>query len=186
MKWLKKYLIFKEDIDVNDSDNIDVKAAKISFNDVKKHIEEYKSKKSQVDAIFDKDIDKEQLDKEIESLLGSSYSEDDSSERNPFLVNYIQVANDQKRLDNLLDDVVTDRESLQSNRSLLSNVDDNDQKESLEGTIKTISDRIQNSQKSIEILRRDISENEKKISDKMDETEKEILNNISNIENTRK
>jgi len=189
MKWLKNYLLFKEgvDVDIEASDNVDVKAAKTSFNDMKAHIDEFKSKKSKVDNIFQKkDIDKTQLDKEIESVLGSSYSEDGSSERNPFLSNYIRVASDQRRLDNLLDDVVTDRESLQSNRSLLANVEGDEQKSSLENTIGTITKRIQDSQTSIEILKKDINNNKQKIEDNMKDAEKEILGSITDMENTRK
>jgi len=187
MKWLKNYLLFKEGVDVNDTDNIDVKAAKTSFNDMKQHIDEFKEKKSKVDNIFQKkDIDKTHLDKEIESVLGSSYSEDGSSERNPFLSNYIRVASDQRRLDNLLNDVVTDRESLESNRSLLANVSEEEQKSSLENTIGTISKRIQDSETSIGILKKDINDNKQKIEDNMKEAESEILGSITDMENTRK
>ena len=187
MKWLKNYSLFREGVDIDDGDNIDVKAAKTSFNDVKSHIDEFKNKKSKIDNIFQKKgIDKKQLDREIESILGSSYSEDGSSERNPFLSNYIRVASDQRRLDNLLNDVVTDRESLQSNKSLLANVDDEEQKASLQNTVDIISKRIQDSQTSIEILKKDINNNKQKIENNMKEAEKEILGSITDMENTRK
>jgi len=186
MKWLRGFNSFKEDVDVNkisidDSDAVDVKASKTSMNDLKSQVDEFKAKKSQIDSLFKSDMEKSKLDDEVAKVIGNS-----DEDHNPFLANYIQVANDKKRLENLMDSVTSDNKSLQENKSLLSMSDSNDQKTSLQETINIISKRISDSKISIEVLKRSIIENQKKIDDKMVSMEKEILGNINSIEDTRK
>lgn len=187
MKWLKGFKLFQEDIDtteleVNDSDTTELKAAKHSTNDFKNWIEDFKKKKPQLDSLFkNKNLDKEALDKEVDRLLGDP----NKDERNPFLSSYIQVVNDERRLENLMDDMTNDRKSLEQNKSLLNDASD-DQKGTINDTIGTINTRLSDTQKSISVLQNDISKNKKELEDKMREQEKDMLDSVNNIEDTRK
>jgi hypothetical protein len=81
MKHLKKYQLFlRENFDIQDTDKEDVKMSKEKMNDINKEIEDYKSKKSQIESIYKKAKTLEEAEELIKPIIG------DDENSNKFLI----------------------------------------------------------------------------------------------------
>lgn len=183
MKFLKNYLKFNEenDFDVKETDAVDLKASKETLQTVNKNLKEFKSKKSIIDNLFKNTKDEKILQTEVDKLIGS-----DKDKRNPFIVNYLQVAQDQKRLDNLVIDISDKKINIEQFKTLINTSSDPAQKVKLQQSIDDINKKISDSNISISTLKKDIDSNSKRINDEMLKVGNDIEGKIKNIENTRK
>lgn len=183
MKFIKNYLKFNEevDFDIKETDAVDLKASKETLQTVDKNLKEFKSKKSTIDSLFKNTKDEKVLQTEVNKLIGQ-----DKEKRNPFIVNYLQVAQDQKRLDNLVTDISDKKINIEQFKTLINSSSDSAQKVKLQQSIDDINKKILDSNLSISILKKDIDSNNKRIRDEMSKVESDIKNKIKNIEDTRK
>lgn len=183
MKFIRSFLSFNESgsFDVNLTDTPDIKADKEMLTNIQKNIADFKSKKNQIDQIFSKKISNDILKNEIDKIIGV-----DVSKRNPFIVNYLQVAQDQRRIDDLISKMSEDKISIEETKTLLSSSSDDNQRENLQSTISDVQKRINDANKSILILKKSIIDNKKKIDDDMKKKFSDMQNKISGIKDTRK
>lgn len=182
MKIIKSFKVFKEEaeFDVNLTDKPDVKASKEGLEILSKHLKEFKTKKVEIDNLFKQKIDNAELNKRVESIIGKEVDK-----RNPFLVSYLQVAQDQKRLDDLINKNISENSSIQLNQSLLSNSSDDVQKKSIQDLINKSQQNIRDNSTSISILKKSIDENSKKIKEDMSKIEEDLKDKIKTLQYTR-
>lgn len=106
MKYLKKYKAYFENdeatLDRKDSDEPDVELAKDKLEELKLHLKEYNSKKSNVENIYsDSTKSSEDIESEIDSLLGSDND-------NYFLKQLLSIERKKWQITKLEDDIIKD------------------------------------------------------------------------------
>ncbi len=89
MKYLKKYRLFLEEdeFEVKDTDKEDVKMSKQKLNQLKTDLKEYPAKKTQIDTLYKNAKKLSDAENKIEDIIG-----DEPELRNPFLVDYNNIA----------------------------------------------------------------------------------------------
>jgi selenocysteine-specific translation elongation factor len=93
MKYLNKYVDFKESFDISSTDTPDEKLAKEEINSTEENLKEYKEKKSMIEQIFSSGKDASEIDTELKKLI----PETDNS--NSFLTDFIKICRVQKEIE---------------------------------------------------------------------------------------
>jgi hypothetical protein len=93
MKYLNKYVDFKESFDISSTDAPDEKLAKEEINSTEENLKEYKEKKSMIEQIFSSGKDASEIDTELKKLI----PETDNS--NSFLTDFIKICTVQKEIE---------------------------------------------------------------------------------------
>ena len=171
MKYLKKYKLFLEDFEIEDSDESDVKMSKNRLNDIKKQISHFKSNKSKVDKLFKDDNVTDEIDKVI--------TLDDK--KNPFLISYASVARMNKKIEDLKNKETKKSIEINELKDRLSDASD-DVIEDIKGRINDVNKQISDIKKDIQETSRKIPELEKEHQEKINKTEKDIKDWISKIQ----
>jgi vacuolar-type H+-ATPase subunit I/STV1 len=79
MRYLKKYKIFLENLEINDTDDEDVKASKEGLNKLKEDLDKFNQKKNELENLFKNSDNIKEINDKLSDIIGE---EDD---RNPFL-----------------------------------------------------------------------------------------------------
>ena len=93
MKYLNKYVDFKESFDISSTDAPDEKLAKEEINSTEENLKEYKDKKSMIEQIFSSDKNESEIDTELKKLIP------DSDNSNSFLTDFIKICRVQKEIE---------------------------------------------------------------------------------------
>ena len=167
MKHLKKYQLFlRENFDIQDTDKEDVKMSKEKMNDINKEIEDYKSKKSQIESIYKKAKTLEEAEELIKPIIG------DDENSNKFLIELSTICRIEKEIEVLHKEIVDDKIRSDDMRSEASLVKDSTTKATAMGKVTDIQNRI--------------AEKNKKILDKSKEFEDLNKNHIKKMQDMRK
>jgi uncharacterized coiled-coil DUF342 family protein len=168
MKYLKKYKLFLEEneFEVKDTDKEDVKMSKDKLNLLKKNISDYAGKKSQLDAIYKTSKNLDEVENKAKAIIG-----DDPKTRNPFLVDYNNIARISKEVSMIHDEIAKDKIRADDFREEANTVQDTTTKAALNAKVQDVKNRI--------------SSNNKKIVDKQKEVE-ELKKEIDNEKQTMK
>lgn len=182
MKYLKKYNSFNEEseFDERPTDAPDLGMSKEKLNTFMKQIAEFKEKKNLIDQSYLKIVDDKQLAIKIKEILGPEVSS--KTDRNPFLVEYLNVSDIKRRLDRVKKDTVDDKLKLDDFNQELKSATDSTQKASIQQKISDINKRIGLSNTSISKITSDITNAEKALNLKMTKQEKDMKNYIKNIQ----
>lgn len=173
MKYLKNYILFKEDFEIEDSDEESVKLSKEELNKIKEKISEFNSKKASIDSLYKSD--KENIGDELKKIIG------DESDRNPFLSLYASIASTKNKVENLQKKSDDKAIELSSFKDRLSIAEDNESKSKLSEKIKEIEDQISDIKSGLEEKIKKIPEMEKELNDKIIKSEEDIKNWIEKI-----
>lgn len=177
MKYLKKYKLFLEaDIEIKDSDEPGIKVAKEEMNDIQNQMTEFAQKKSQIDQIYSTIKDKTQLEEKLKALLG-----DKESERNPFLVRYLEISKLKKEIEDIQDKNIKDKLSLDDFNQEMSLSKDSDVKKMVSFKISDIKNRI--SKNSADLLKKsqEVQQKELEMKEEMEKIKKDIEENSKTI-----
>lgn len=166
MIYLKKYKNFLEsdEFDITDNDKEDVKMAKEKLNSLKVKLNEYNSKKSQVDSLYKSDNIKPG---DLEKIVGK----DDN--RNEFLVSYANIAAMTKKIEDLKEKDNKKAAELSEFKDRLSDAGE-ESKESISDRISVIGDQIKD-------IKSKISESSKKLPEMIKEHELKMSNLEENM-----
>ena len=180
MKYLKKYNLFLEadEFEIGDSDTPDVVMSKEKMNTTMSNMKDYKTKKSQIDAIYKKDgID---VEKELEKILGKTDIQN-GEDRNPFLVEYAHLTKLEKDINKLQDDNSNDKIKIDDLQQSLNLSEDDATKKAVEFKISDIKNRMSERYSEINEIQKDLVEKEKDHKAKMVKMEKDMRDHVENI-----
>jgi hypothetical protein len=180
MKYLKKYSVFNEDqFDVDPNDPVNVKKSKENLDSVDGNIKEYNKLKPNIDSIYKTAKTDDEINKKIDDLLGKD-------KVNPYITNYLTVANDERKFKTMLDDMAANKLKIDEYKDLISQSDNEDQKKLMTSTITNLNSKILNTSSSISKLKIDVEKRKKDISNSTSNNLKEIEDDIKDITKTAK
>jgi hypothetical protein len=179
MKYLKKWNLWLENLEIKDSDTSDIKMAKQKLNTLRAQIDEFDSKYKDIDVAYKSNDDKKILDME-KKLFGPTDIRN-GADRNEFLVKYLNIAKKKRQIDKGVNQIATDNLNLQKSQDILSIATDKGIKDQYNKEIPKIKQKIQNTKKDIEKKKVDASNSFQNIKTEMLEREKEMLDNINKI-----
>lgn len=182
MKYLKKYRLFIEEteFDVNITDDPDLKMSKEKLETLKKNLTDYKTKKPLIDKAYltaSTDID---LKSSIEGIVGKADALPEK-DRNPFLVEYLHVANLKRKIDKFQKDITKDKLSKDDFQEELNLATEASTKDAVNKKLTDINTRISTKTTTISSLVKDISDAQKALDTKMSNVEKEMMDYIKKI-----
>jgi chromosome segregation ATPase len=173
MKHLKKYKLFLEDFEVEDSDSEDVKLSKEKLDRVKTQISYYNSNKSKIDKIY-QDLENGSIKDDLDKVIGTG------KDTNPFLVSYSSIASITRSIEKL--------KKRETDKSIEKNELKDRLSDASDDISKDISDRISKVNDQIIKIKKDINDASKKLpvlekshKEKMDNIEQDIKDWISKI-----
>ena len=190
MRYLKKYNFFLEAVgtsgvfDIKNDDAPDVKMAKQGMDTKSEQIKEYNTKKSQIDALYNPDTDNDNatINTELEALLGK----DDVQrgvDRNPFLIEYANLARIKKQIKDYQRDNVSDKIKLDDFQRELKETNEEKTTTAIKRKIAEITIRMTDRINSINKIQSDLLKSQKEHTDKMSKIEKEMKDYITKISN---
>ena len=180
MRTLKTYKLFTEEaeFDVKVTDEPDIKMEKDELSITQKQLSEYKSKKTLIDNAYLKIKSDVDLQTKIEGIVGKA---DQKTPKNPFLVEYLHVANLKRKVDKLQNDITNDKLKKDDFSEELKLSKDDSTKQAVTGKITDITNRISTNAASIASLTKEISDAQSSLNKKMLDVEKNMMDNIKKI-----
>jgi hypothetical protein len=182
MRYLKKFKPFNEevDFDVNITDEPDLKMSKEKLSTLKKNLTDYKAKKPLIDKAYLTALTDIDLKTAIEGIVGKVDTLPEK-DRNPFLVEYLHVANIKRKLDKFQKDIINDKISKDDFQEELGLATEASTKEAVNKKLTDINTRISTKTKTIASLVKDIADAQKALDVKMSNVEKEMMDYIKKI-----
>ncbi len=182
MKRLKTYKLFLEEaeFDVNINDEPDIKMAKEKLTTLQKQLKEYKEKKVQIDNAYLKIENDADLNLKIESIVGKMDTLPEA-DRNPFLVEYLHIANLKRKIDKLQKGITQDKLKKDDFTQELALAKDDSTKKTVSFKISDIANRISTNSATIAQLTKDINNYQTILDKKLSDIEKNMKDNIKNI-----
>jgi hypothetical protein len=116
MKYLKKWNLWLENLEIKDSDTSDIKMAKQKLNTLRAQIDEFDSKYKDIDVAYKSNDDKKILDME-KKLFGPTDIRN-GADRNEFLVKYLNIAKKKRQIDKGVNQIATDNLNLQKSQDI--------------------------------------------------------------------
>jgi hypothetical protein len=180
MRTLKTYKLFTEEaeFDVKVTDEPDIKMEKDELSITQKQLSEYKSKKTLIDNVYLKIKSDADLQTKIEEIVGKA---DQKTPKNPFLVEYLHVANLKRKVDKLQNDITNDKLKKDDFSEELKLSTDDTTKKSVSAKMTDITNRISTNTSDIASLVKEIAEAQKSLDDKMKSIEKNMMDNIKKL-----
>jgi hypothetical protein len=177
MKYLKEYRTFEEaEFDISPNDTLNVKKSKEQLSVVRDYINEYNRVKSKLDLIYKNSKTDDEISKKVDELVGK-----DKEKRNPFLVSYLTVCEDERRLQKLIDSLSEDEMAKSKLKDMINMTTDSKQKQNINISINEINNRSARTKADISKLKLDIQKRRKDIELKMKDVMKGIQDDIKNI-----
>lgn len=164
MKYLKKYHLFFEVIAISETDRPDEKLAKQSANDFEADLKEYKTKRPQIDQLYNSTKTNLEIDQQLKTMLPDK-------EKNEFLVPWLKICRIQKEIKN----ANSDRVLAQANKSTLTGEKD----------LKELNDKIINFDKLLAEKSQELKELMDSHKNKMIEAEKELKKDTQEIQSKK-
>lgn len=180
MKYLKKYNLFLEsdEFEIIDTDTPDVVMSKEKMNTTMANMKDYKTKKSQIDAIYNKEG--VNIEEELEKILGKTDVQS-GEDRNPFLVEYAHLSKLEKDINKLQDDNSNDKIKIDDLQQSLGLSEDDATKKAVEFKISDVKNRMSERYSKINEIQKDLDEKEKDHKEKMVKMEKDMRDHVKNL-----
>jgi len=175
MKYLKKWSLYLEDFEVNDTDSSDIKMAKEKLNTLRKQIDEFNIKSKEIDIAYKTNDDKKISDME-KKLFGDTDIKS-GADRNEFLVKYLNISKKKREIEKNTNNIASDNINLIKSKDILNVTTDNEIKNrynkevipSIQKKINTSKDKIKNNEKDINLqisqIQKDMSDRQKNLMD---------------------
>lgn len=182
MKYIKKYKLFLEEteFEVNLSDAPDVKMSKERLSSLKKQIADFKTKKPLLDKVFLTAITDADIKMKVEEIVGKTDILP-KEDRNPFIVEYLHIANLKRKVDNLQKDNAQNKIKKDDFSEELKLAKDETSKQNIAAKINDITYRASTNAATIALINKEVNEYQTKLYKKMDDIEKELKDNIKKI-----
>jgi len=185
MKYLKKWFLYLEDFEVNDTDTSDIKMAKQKLNTLRKQIDEFNSKYKDIDTVY-KTGDKVKIDALEKSIFGNSDVKS-GPDRNEFLIKYLNIAKKRSQIEKNVNSIAADNADLIKSKDILNVTTDKEIKDRYtKDVIPSIQKKINNSKTKINNNQRDINQQITQIQKEMSDREKDLMDYIKKIETNEK
>lgn len=168
-----KYIRLFEDFVVNDTDQPDVKMSKERLNTIQKQIKEYQQKKASIDTLYTSTRDVKVIEDELRKLLGDTDVKN-GVDRNPFLVEYVQVTKLKSDIENLSKDNIMDKVKLDDFKRDVIATTDNNLKTSLTNKINEIDKRMKDRVSKISQISIELEKSEKLHKERIIKVDKDI------------
>jgi hypothetical protein len=179
MKYLKKYNLFLEaGLDIEPTDEPDVKASKQQMELVTKQLADFKTNKPKIDTLYKTIKNPTQIEAGLTQILGT-----DIKSRNPFLVDYASICKMSVNVDNMQQQNSLDKASIDDFQQDLKITTDPNTKQTLTTKVADINKRISDRVTNINKIQNDFNLADKAQKDKMLKIEKDIKDNITKISN---
>jgi hypothetical protein len=180
MRTIKTYKLFIEEVESDPSltDEPDIKMAKEQLTATKNQLAEYKSKKTLIDNAYLKIKLDADLKLKIDEIVGKT---DDKTPKNPFIVEYLHIANLKRRLDKLQGDITNDKIKKDDFGTELGLSKDDSVKQAVNAKITDITNRISTNTANIASLVKDLADAQKALDNKMINIEKNMMDNIKKL-----
>jgi hypothetical protein len=193
MKYLKKYKMFLEEVDavgtsgafdISNDDAPDLKMAKQKMETTQAQVKEYNADKPKIDALYDPDTDNDNatINTQLETLLGKDDVQK-GVDRNPFLVEYANLARIKKQIADYQRDNVGDKIKLDDFQRELKETNEETTANALKIKIAEITKRMTDRITSINQIQADLLKSQKEHTDKMSKIEKDMKDYITKISN---
>ncbi len=193
MKYLKKYNLFLEEVDAvgtsgtfddKKDDAPDIKMAKQKMETTQAQVKEYNADKPKIDALYNPDTDNDNatINTELEALLGKDDVQR-GADRNPFLVEYANLARIKKQIKDYQRDNVSDKIKLDDFQRELKETNEEKTTTAIKIKIAEITKRMTDRINSINKIQSDLLKSQKEHTDKMSKIEKEMKDYITKISN---
>lgn len=175
MKYLKSYILFKEDFVTSPTDGVNLSNFKNRYNQVKSFIDEFNSKKTVVENIYNNYKDRNDL---INKLKSQKFLLDDSTPENlkfenPLISIWADISYYRRKITELEDSIKISNDDIklkQDQIKLKPNISD-----VLNKTIEDINNRNSDKTKQITELNQKISQKEQESRDKIKELSDELI-----------
>ena len=189
MKYLKKWNLWLENLEIKDSDTSDIKMAKQKLNTLRAQIDEFNIKYKDIDTAY-KNNDDVKISAIEKDLFGTTDIKN-GTDRNEFLLLFLNFAKKKRQIDKGVNQIAIDNLNLQKSQDILRITTDKGIKDQYNKEIPKINQKIQNTKKGIEknstitffgkVYKVDASNSLELIKTEMLEREKEMLDNINKI-----
>jgi len=178
MGHIKSYKLFLEEaeFDVQSTDSPDIRTAKEELSKLKKQIVDFNTKKPLIDNAYLKSSTDADLQAKVDQIVGKA-----GTDRNPFLVDYLHVANLKRKVDKTQKDITTDKLKKDDFTQELSLSKESSIKQAVGAKITDITNRISTKTAEIASLSKEISDAESSLKKKMIDIEKNMMDNIKKI-----
>lgn len=178
MKYLKKYNLFKEGYDINDTDKPDVKLAKEESNKLEKNLKDFPSIKSDIDKAFNDTKD----DKDNSNLNGKIENIEKKYPNNPFLKKWVEICKLNREVSDIQNTNTKDKLKLDDFQEELKLSTDSETKLLVNTKIQDIKNRM--AKKSQQIVDKLKKIEELKVNNKkdMDDIRNKMYQNIKDIQ----
>jgi hypothetical protein len=184
-KGIKKWSLYLEDFEVNDTDPSDIKMAKEKLNTLRKQIDEFNIKSKEIDIAYKTNDDKKISDME-KKLFGDADIKS-GADRNEFLVKYLNIAKKKREIEKNTNNIASDNANLIKSKDIMNVTTDSEIKNRYNKSV------IPNIQKNIDSSKNKIKNNEKdinlqitQIQKEMSDRQKELMEYIQKIQNQNK
>lgn len=171
MKYLKNYILFKENFEIEDTDEESVKASKEELGEIKDEISEFNSKKASIDTLYKSD--KENIGDELKKIIGDG---------NTFLSLYSSIASTKNAVEKIQKKSDDKAIELSNFKDRLSIAEDDESKSSLSEKIKEIEQQISDIKSELDEKISKIPEMEKELNDRIQKSEDDMKKWIENIQ----
>jgi DNA repair ATPase RecN len=175
MKYIKGFLKFNENIEIDSKDSDKIKDSKEKLNDFNKIISEYKSKKSPIESIY-KDVEEtdDNISKKVEEILGKDNI-------NPYLTKIVNICNLQRKISKIDKSIIKDTEKIKLLQKKSLEIKDNLVKIEISKKIIEIKKELSEKNKSISEISKEIKDYQKELDEKINNDKKSINDYIENI-----
>ena len=178
MRYLKKYNIFFEDIEVQSTDLPDEKRAKEGVNDQQQFLKDYKDLKPKIEQLYASTSNALEIENGLKKIMP-----DNDDGLNPYLTDYLRICRRQREIEDGRKSSVTDKTKIDEFNQEQKIATSKDEQASINKKIGEIEDRLSSYEQLIakksKELQQLLAEHKKKMSD----VEKEIKEDIKEIQN---
>lgn len=170
--------------DISNDDAPDLKMAKQKMETTQAQVKEYNADKPKIDALYDPDTDNDNatINTQLETLLGKDDVQK-GVDRNPFLVEYANLARIKKQIADYQRDNVGDKIKLDDFQRELKETNEETTANALKIKIAEITKRMTDRITSINQIQADLLKSQKEHTDKMSKIEKDMKDYITKISN---
>jgi len=130
--------VFNEEseFDIAPSDTTNVKKSKENLTKVKTDVDNYNKQKAKIDLIYKNAKDDSEIEAKVNDLLGK-----DKEKRNPYLINYLTVADGERKLKKLVGDKINNKLKADEYRDLIAQSTDDNQKKDMQQQILDLTNK---------------------------------------------
>lgn len=182
MQYLISFSRFNEEVDLQPkiTDEPNIKMSKENLAKYQKYMTDYKQKKPLIDKAYLTASTEADLKIKVEQIVGKTESLP-KEDRNPFLVEYLTIANMKRKIDQLQKSVTNDKLKKDDFSQEMGVITDAGQKQNVQEKIDDISTRMSTNIADIASLKKEIETYQKKLDDKITKMRKELTDFIKKI-----